>query len=801
MTKILSVFFAAASVFLPAGSLCAQSLDAQQSEFLTLINNFRAQNGVGPLQVSATLQQSAQWMSNDMATNNYFSHTDSLGRDPFERMAAFGYSYYPEGENIAAGNSDAQSTFTQFQTACDPDASGNCTYAHAQNMLDSAYAAIGIGLAYSSKSTYGWYWTTDFGAVVDQTLSNPPPPASVPSIASFTATPSTVTAGQSATLSWSVTGASTLTINNGVGDVSRVTFETVAPGQTTIYTLTATNSAGSSIAQTTVTVSTPQSTGPGAPVLSSAIASSSVEVDLAWIASASSAGIASYQILRNNSVLAAVSGTTLSYADASVSAGATYTYAVRAIDSNGNTSPESNTIQVTVPGPPASGNTCSPPASGSFTGCYYNNVTLSGSPSLVRNDPQINFDWGGNPPARGVSRGSFSVRWQGNFTFAAGTYQFSAVTSDGMRLYIDGVLVLNKWNDQPPTMYNVEQALSQGTHLLTVEYYEETGISSAHLTWQAAAPVVTLPAILSFTAAPSTIAFGQTSVLAWSVTGASTVTITNVTSNISGVTSVTVQPALTTTYALTVSNSAGSSTAQVTVTVTAAPDSQPPTSPVLISAVLVSSSQVNLTWSASSDNVAVAGYQILRNGSALVSVSPATLAYSDTAVSPGATYTYTIKAFDAAGNYSTASNAIQVVVPAAPPASNSSCPTVAVGAFTGCYYPNVTLSGAPTFVRTDAQINFDWASNVPDRSLPRDNFSVLWQGSFTFAQGTYTFSALTSDGMRLYIDGTLVMDHWVNQAATQYTFTQALSAGSHVITVDYYEETGWSAAHVTWQHN
>jgi hypothetical protein len=252
---------------------------------------------------------------------------------------------------------------------------------------------------------------------------------------------------------------------------------------------------------------------------------------------------------------------------------------------------------------------------------------------------------------------------------------------------------------------------------------------------------------------------------------------------------------------LTATNSAGSSTAEVTVTVTAATDTQPPTSPVLISAVLQSASKVNLTWSASTDNVGVAGYQILRNGSPLVSVSPSPLTYSDTAVSPGATYSYTIKAFDAAGNYSAASNAIQVVVPAAPPSTNSTCPTVAVGAFTGCYYPNITLSGAPTFVRTDSQINFDWASNVPDRSLPRDNFSVLWQGSFTFAAGTYTFTTLTSDGMRLYIDGTLVMDNWINQSSTQYTYTQALSAGSHVITVDYYEETGWSTAHVTWQQN
>jgi hypothetical protein len=79
-------------------------------------------------------------------------------------MAAFGfgYVYYPEGENLAAGNSDAQSAFNQWLTACDPDASGTCTYAHKMNMLNGGFKAIGIGRAYNASSTYKWYWTTDF---------------------------------------------------------------------------------------------------------------------------------------------------------------------------------------------------------------------------------------------------------------------------------------------------------------------------------------------------------------------------------------------------------------------------------------------------------------------------------------------------------------------------------------------------------------------------------------------------------------------------------------------------------------
>ncbi len=130
-------------------------LDSEEQAFLTLINDYRAQNGAAPLQLSDALTISSDWMSNDMAEKNYFDHTDSLGRDPFTRMTDLGYagSSY-EGENIAAGNATGQDTFTQWKNSP----------GHNANMLNSAYRVIGIGRAYSASSAYGWYWTTDFGS-------------------------------------------------------------------------------------------------------------------------------------------------------------------------------------------------------------------------------------------------------------------------------------------------------------------------------------------------------------------------------------------------------------------------------------------------------------------------------------------------------------------------------------------------------------------------------------------------------------------------------------------------------------
>jgi hypothetical protein len=54
-----------------------------------------------------------------------------------------------------------------------------------------------------------------------------------------------------------------------------------------------------------------------------------------------------------------------------------------------------------------------------------------------------------------------------------------------MRVYVDGTLILDSWRDQPATVYNVNRSLSQGNHLVVVEYYEHTGLAAAHLLWQA----------------------------------------------------------------------------------------------------------------------------------------------------------------------------------------------------------------------------------------------------------------------------------------------------------------------------
>ena len=92
----------------------------------------------------------------------------------------------------------------------------------------------------------------------------------------------------------------------------------------------------------------------------------------------------------------------------------------------------------------------------------------------------------------------------------------------------------------------------------------------------------------------------------------------------------------------------------------------PPTAPSNLTAVASGPTRVNLNWTASTDNVGVAGYQVVRNGSQIA--TSIITSYSDTTVAAGTTYNYIVRAYDAAGNVSPDSNTASVTTPTVSPA-------------------------------------------------------------------------------------------------------------------------------------
>ncbi len=103
--------------------------------------------------------------------------------------------------------------------------------------------------------------------------------------------------------------------------------------------------------------------------------------------------------------------------------------------------------------------------------------------------------------------------------------------------------------------------------------------------------------------------------------------------------------------------------------------------------------------------------------------------------------------------------------------------------------------------RTDAQIDFGWASGSPaSGTLGTDNFSVHWRGWIEpKATGEHTFTARADDGVRLWINGQLIVDSWQDQAAADHSGTIRLEKGKkYDITLEFYEHGGAAEIRLYW---
>jgi chitodextrinase len=248
---------------------------------------------------------------------------------------------------------------------------------------------------------------------------------------------------------------------------------------------------------------------------------------------------------------------------------------------------------------------------------------------------------------------------------------------------------------------------------------------------QSAALPVTTPPVPQDTEAPSIPAnFRTTNIthlavdLAWDastdnvgVTGYTIYRDGNLLTSVNGTTTTYKDSAVTpnTSYSYTIAasdaagNGSGQSTALPVTTPPVPQDNQPPSIPANLRTTNITSSAVDLAWNASTDNVGVTSYTIYRDGSLLTSVNGSTTTYQDGTVATGASYTYTVEAFDAAGNGSGQSASLPVTIPSLPttftfvPVAdsyvNEPSPTVNYGTSTA-----LRVDGSP-FVRSYLRFN------------------------------------------------------------------------------------------------
>ncbi len=118
----------------------------------------------------------------------------------------------------------------------------------------------------------------------------------------------------------------------------------------------------------------------------------------------------------------------------------------------------------------------------------------------------------------------------------------------------------------------------------------------------------------------------------------------------------------------------------------------------------------------------------------------------------------------------------------------------------GEYFKNQHLEGKPALVRIDKQINFDWGSGSPDPKIPSDHFSARWTGKLVpTVTSVYRLAITTDDGVRVYLDGKLVDDNWVDRAPTSdYLMLDLVAGRAYDLRIEYYENAGGAFASLGW---
>jgi len=179
------------------------------------------------------------------------------------------------------------------------------------------------------------------------------------------------------------------------------------------------------------------------------------------------------------------------------------------------------------------------------------------------------------------------------------------------------------------------------------------------------------------------------------------------------------------------------------------------------------------------------------SGPGTVSFGNAGAASTTASFSAAGVYVLRLRASDGA---LAASDELTVTVQASAP------PTTVSNGLTGAYYNGINFN-TPVFTRVDPTVNFTWGNASPGPGVQADGFSIRWSGQVQApVTGSYTFSTSSNDGVRLFVNGQLVIDNWtVHGTITNTSAGIVLEAGvRYPITMEYFEKSGWGVSRLFW---
>jgi len=228
-------------------------------------------------------------------------------------------------------------------------------------------------------------------------------------------------------------------------------------------------------------------------------------------------------------------------------------------------------------------------------------------------------------------------------------------------------------------------------------------------------------------------------------------------------------PGFTYTYKVAAYDAAGNISYSSQVNVTTISDITPPSVPSSLSVTVKSSSEIDITWQASSDNVGVAGYYVYRNGTRVATVSSSTTTYNDANLAAATSYLYNVAAYDAAGNVSSESYPVQgTTLPpdTSPPSAplNFSAKPVSVSEIDLAWsssYDNVGVAGYYVY-RNEAQIAITASTSYADTGLASHT-------SYDYAVDAYDAAGNVSAQASLYGIWTLAVKPELAAATTSVT--------------------------------
>jgi len=450
---------------------------------------------------------------------------------------------------------------------------------------------------------------------------------------------------------------------------------------------------GHSTAIVLKTVATPPDTAaPSTPTGLSASAVSSSQINLSWSASTDNVGVTGYRVYRAGTLLATL-GAVTSYQNTGLSASTSYSYTVQALDAAGNASAQSASASATTQ---AAGDTIPPSVPTGLTG-----TAVSAA--------QINLTW--NASTDNVAVTSYQVYL--NDAMIANTpatsFQHTGLTAGTTYNYrvsaADAVPNYSAWTATPVSVTTPAAADTTAPSTPTGLLASAVSSSQINLSWGASADNVGVTGYRVYRAGTLLVTLGA--VTTYQNTGL----------------------AASTSYSYTVQalDAAGNASAQsvsASATTQAALDTTAPSVPGGLTAVAVSSSRINLSWSASTDNVGVTGYRVFRAGTLLATLGAVTT-FQNTGLVPSTSYSYTVQAIDAAANASAQSVSASATTQAALDTTAPSVP-----------------GGLTAVAASSSQIKLSWSAST-------DNVGVT--GYKVFRNGvqiaTTTALAYTNTGL------------------------------------------------------